>query len=51
MYATQFFDGPNFKDVSSQVSAYFAANPGFIGVSLAMQVIGERYQAILMYHT
>lgn len=49
MQLTEFFDGVNFKDVSDQINAFFAANPAAVGVSVAIQVYGTRCQCILLY--
>lgn len=49
MQRAQFFDGSSFKDIAIQVDAFFVANPGFAGISISIEAIGSRYQAVLMY--
>ena len=49
MQQSQFFDAPNFLDITKQINAFFVANPTFVGVSLSIAVYGQRCQAILLY--
>ena len=43
------FDGTNYTDIANQINAFFIANAAFVGVSLSIEQVGTRYQALLLY--
>jgi hypothetical protein len=50
MYFTQDFHAAAMHIISTQVNAFFAANPAFIGDSISVTSTMGGFHAIVLYH-